>query len=239
MKASIDKGETKRIPSIEVLVDNVNYGIFGISHDFGTFSLYRHLLSDIVEERDNWLTEQMLGMYLKPNEYTEVMDYSTNSCLDTFKLGSVLGLLGIPFSVLACGYLAYRTFNPGKSVENDIVRMSQDFKDINGLKKPYSHSTRRSAYQSEFMRAWKKGQDKNILVGANHVPEISYFLKNQIDDNMIINLASNHAELSERDPEKYEWIKRYYFGREAVFLYGGVFFGFMPWIASIGILKSL
>lgn len=58
------------------------------------------------------------------------------------------------------------------------------------------------------MRAWKPGEDKTIVVGAGHVPEIKFFLENPCTDKEIINLVSSHVELLESNPKKYMQIKK-------------------------------
>ncbi len=73
---------------------------------------------------------------------------------------------------------------------------------------PLTH--RRSAYMAEFLRASSSVMDKNFLGGRDHVPEIKYFLTHGVKDQMIIDLASEHAELAKHDPKKLaELIKQF------------------------------
>ena len=60
----------------------------------------------------------------------------------------------------------------------------------------------RSAYMAEFAREWKKEEDRNILVGAAHTPQIKYFLEKGVKDQRIVDLAHEHAALAKDDLDK-------------------------------------
>jgi len=68
----------------------------------------------------------------------------------------------------------------------------------------YNSTQRRSAYMAEFLNAWKKGDDKIILVGAAHVMEMQHFSKHRVKDKEVIETAQRDAELLEKDPERFE-----------------------------------
>ena len=68
---------------------------------------------------------------------------------------------------------------------------------------------RRSAYQAEFLRAWKKGEERKILAGIGHAPEIKHFLLHGVKEAEIVERAHAHAELLERDPQQYASLRNW------------------------------
>ncbi len=88
---------------------------------------------------------------------------------------------------------------------------------------PLNECQRRSAFQAAFLRTWNpqgwpeaqalreqapeaikaRWNEKAIMVGAGHVPEIAYFLKHGIPDKRIERLAVKQAELLNESVEKY------------------------------------
>lgn len=87
----------------------------------------------------------------------------------------------------------------------------------------YSQNQLRSAYQAEFLRTWnipeltpekqleeetggcgEKIHEKNIFVGAAHAYEVIHFLENGTKNQRVVDLAHQHAELLNIDPEKFQ-----------------------------------
>lgn len=146
-----------------------------------------------------------------------------------YLLGVLLGTLALPFfSGVAVSkrmrrtYISYRKREKEvfqtlaqKSITEPLELFSQSLDlpyyidlELRERHSPakYTDLQRRSAYQAEFLRLWHPQQckqEKNILVGAAHAPEIFYFLRNGVKDQKMTDLAGKHARLLNEDPERY------------------------------------
>jgi len=235
--------ETPRgIPHIDVAIDGVTYGVYGVRHWYHDDpSLYRELVAKEVDEQTNWLWEQGIsGLFPDAKGGFEVIDWSAGRIRDKL-LDSVRFGLSFPWIQL---YLESRSLQPQKALENDLWFLKTPSIALHKLpayveieqRLPgnLTRSQMRSAYQGEFMKAWKKGEDKNIVVGKYHVSEIEYFLLNSVKDSRIIELAGQHAELLERDPEKYDLTRQSSENAKQRWEYAGLAVGLSSHVAVIG-----
>ena len=103
----------------------------------------------------------------------------------------------------------------------------------------YVDCAKRSAYLAEFLRAWKPGEDKSMVVGSGHVMEIKYFLEQGVKDARITDLANQHLDILTSDADKYKRLMRQPFNKvilNQLFFYTGFL---MPITAAIGGMYQL
>ena len=203
------------LPSLDVIIDQAKVSIHGIAHNKKTIAA---IVNSTVGKGGNWLFEQ-----LTPKEYpaaksgVELPDFmfipATEALSDGFQ--DVLMLLGMPLLVGLAFLASYIT--KSRILTNDAwyLNVPQDAWSLNGLppyasigfheeRSPprYNSVERRSAYHAEFLRNWKRGEDRHIVVGALHAPQIRHFLLNGVKDGSVSEIAASHAELWKTDPEK-------------------------------------
>lgn len=202
-KEAFSKPTPDKLPSLEVVVDETYYQIFGIHHGEVEKAdpRYSSLISEV--KRDNLLLEQGLrDFYRWPN--VEILDLAANSNLEAFKYLFILSFFPLELPHL---FSAEHVQIKGAHLHelNIPIEAFGELPAYLGvqIRRSLSYDQRKSAYQAEFMRAWKKGEDKSIIVGRLHAAEIKYFLKNPIRSNRVQELAQYHAELAETDPGRY------------------------------------
>jgi len=228
----------ERFQGEEVEIDGLRYKLFGIKHDLISGSgKYKRLVIDALDNQRNLLYESGLSLIFFRPDATEIPDFCVNSFMKSFKEGAECGItLPLFFS-----YMFSRHSQKSRSVEMDLkeinfpseargelpfyVHMGE--KERNGFS--YSHSEARSAYQAEFMRAYKSGEEKTLLAGKNHSRQIKYFLRRGVKNTRIVDLAQNHAEVLTNNPERFKWINRMYTAKESAAILSGGIVGASPY----------
>ena len=191
------------------------YTLVGVIHDAASAlnGRYRELIESAMDGQKIVLYEQGLSAFFPRQQALEVCDYSANSFGRTLLEGAKGGLI-MP---LVSGLMLYRLCRPFSTGEANIERLRRHPEENGcGSYPTYiemhlqlqagtrcSHSIRRSAYQAEFLRAYRRGADKTFMVGANHNRYIAYFLKHGAADQAIVKLAQKDAYLAEHAPARY------------------------------------
>src|SRR3989344_7395933 len=223
-----DSEEQAKFKLLEVIIDRVFYNIYGISVDPTLGKEYRKIISNTVKPGQNWLLEQNLGLYLQlPEKAIEIPDNLVASRSHLCKKGLsdfLLDSCSLPFYVpfyVADSITGENIFalNRTEALERLSLHPEKFTTplpsyvkiELNEKQDPvkYTPDQARSAYQAEFMRAWKEREDKNILVELSHAPQIQYFLRKGVKDQKIVDAAQSQAELLEQDAEKFsELVKK-------------------------------
>ena len=215
------KTDSKKVKPLEVIVDGVTHNIYGIIHSKATGVEYISRVNNAINPEENWLFEQNLQKYFTfPSNAVEVPDHIIRPWSifrSSFKNGALL-----PINLPIYFVLKY----PGRKLRDFTLKLIKDAAiklldhhpevisknypsyikiELNERQNPagYNSIQTRLAYQAEFMKAWKKGEPKHILVGLRHAPEIKYFLEQGVKNQKIVDAAQSHVELLETDPEKF------------------------------------
>ncbi len=210
-----------QVPSLDVLVDGVDYRIYGVVHAKNWSAEYNAIVSKTIENGKNWLHEQkMHTVFDLPKNSIEIPDHhllTPTGYLRIFTDSMVNGFTS-PISIPLNKNKKYSKFKEKMMLSSLDMPFEAYHRplpsyvkiQLNEKNKPakYTPIQARSAYQAEFMKAWKVEGDKHILVGAMHAPEIKYFLKYGVKDVSITDAAQEHALLSTEDPEKFAWLNK-------------------------------
>lgn len=218
----------QRPPSIEVIIDGVIYRIYGETHGVReSVEEYGRLFLQELNAATNLLLEQKIKVR-NPTDATAVVEMFDHSLLPPYYgIPQMLPILPYAFH----SAISYISSKIGKKVLTPhelfetmaLVRLSMPL-ELSAMSLPayvelelrerakqakYSltRSQKRSAYMAEFARLWRRGEDKALLVGAKHAPEMKYFLLRGVKDPRITELASRHVELLKTDPERYQRMK--------------------------------
>lgn len=220
-----------KLSSLDVLINNITYRIYGVQHPLNSVPKYKRLICEANNGSGNLIFENGFNYCFDLQRGIEMPDWSANNIWDLLRLGFLVGI-HLP---LIIADTTLKMLIPQKTDDTSLKKLNIPLETYSfwlndGLpayvgielqerrKNPsYTSIQKRSAYQAEFSRAWKKGEDKRILVGAGHAAEIKYFLVNGVKDNSIVDLAHKHVGLLEKDPEKYR-----HFAKKA-FLSGSIF----------------
>jgi hypothetical protein len=211
-----------------VQVGGVLYSIVGVTHDPASSASrkYNDHVRSLLQGDEIRLYEQGLKVFFPSRRGLEIADYAVNSFSSTMKLGVWLGLC-LPFIGLN---LAYRCFTgPDLRQKSETDRRKSFHPTGNRL----THSERRSAYQSEFMKAYKSGQPKLFLVGKNHIPQICFFLTHGVDDEKIVRMARLHARYAEHHPTRFRLVYTMSLFGEVFALCCGTALGLTPYYAAL------
>jgi len=202
--------------SVDVKVDGVMYNLYGINHSLNRGQRYRDSIKNAARRNGNWAFEYGATKYLGM-QGLEIPDWIYLDQLDEFlqyagralifkrrkKVSESLDmhLLNVPLDVVDKKFPAY--------VRLELCQHSTP--------PDYSTDEKRSAYMGEFLRHWKKGEDKSAVVGGAHVPEIKYFLLKGSMDAEIIDRATTHATMAESDPQGFQQLRKD-IDRKAIFI---------------------
>ena len=135
---------------------------------------------------DYWVTKLYSGISRRGKGSGFVQDYFTLQSLYFDRQ-----LLNVPLRAFTSSLPAY--------VDIQLREMGN---------KKYNPTQRRSAYSAEFLRFWRANEEREIVVGAGHAPEVEYFLRHGVKSTAITELAYRHVELFEEDPEKFFKLRR-------------------------------
>jgi len=213
------------IPHLETTIKGKHCGVYGVIHEQEPSEPYLKMVKEVFS-LPHWLIEQNLKKKFNLRSGIEIPDHYIKKWKGLADLPKYFALgfrRGITFpltktenrkrtqkSELTLAEAASLHHPPSIFNKNLPCHLDLELKERE--KNPvYSEWQRRSAYQAEFLRAWRDQDDRNILVGAAHATDIIHFLEKRIGDQRIVDLAHNHAELLQTDPEKYysmyAWIR--------------------------------
>lgn len=227
---------------LEVIVEGVTYRLFGVTHVHRAEPLYRKEMEKYALPGDFWLCEQNVDRVLpRICGAISMPDHTVAPASYFFSRGVNLGLLS-PALLALLGY--YNLF-PQRAFWETIGGLD-DIKPKEGLSslpapKPSLRKImrqRRSAYQAEFMRAYAKGKNKNVVVGVGHVKEVAFYLHQPTEEEFIYRQAQQHAALAEQEPQELKRIIEGHNEAEGLLLALGSLLGVQPYLwAAFGIGK--
>lgn len=214
--------------SLDAVIGGATVSIYGVVHKPELGKKFAQTVADVVNSGGNWLFEQNLKSdFRKAKGGTEIPDhslfYGREIFADNLKefLGGLIIFPLLPLVPVALSVYCWEKLKKGDK-DSSLKYLNVPLRawakplpayvDI-GLReqhtKPkYDSTQRRSAYQAEFVRAWKKGEQRSIVVGAAHVPQIEYFLKHGVKDKKVIEMANQHVALLEYEPGKLLRVRR-------------------------------
>jgi len=218
----------KELPCEEIVADGVTHSIHGITH-IHQGQEYLDLVRQALDTKPNWISEANLGFSMPTKGRVIVLpDHAIISSKELFK-HNLTQLTKIPWLIWRILQISIK--NPTYVQEHlrdlnippDVMQSQcykvtveekgQTFKGNLPFFVSLGYTTMkfgsirnltdamRSGYMAEFMRAYKPGEDKSILVGATHVAEIAYFLRNGFPHEELRNVAKAHAEICTESPE--------------------------------------
>jgi hypothetical protein len=219
-----------------------NCYIYGSIHDWGSGKKYHSKFENKIAEHENVAYEQGMGrIFSYPKGAVAIADWIISTPLELFKFTFWAGL----DPRVALGGV-WSWVNPTQSrsdLNNSAIpqviqnergglpdHLTLELEIQNGV--PMDFITKRSAFQAEFMRHWKKNEDRALHVGGMHSTEINFFLKHGVADHVICERAAKHAYNAENRPIIHKL--EYYGAWTASLVYGGAGFalGAAPWIAG-------
>jgi hypothetical protein len=191
------------LPTLDLSVAGGNFRIVGIAHNEKPDAAYAGRIQRAGQQPFLWMTESGLNTFLKNKFAINLGDGVFVSNRDCFELGianSVAGLFhragqkvwsfmtGSPadYSVIMGRTEKYiaRT-HPEMTIDHPelptYVRLELTLREGKIL----DHCGQRSAYMAEMLKLIEPGKDKAILVGFDHMAELSYFLKHPMKDEAI------------------------------------------------------
>ncbi len=193
-----------KIQSLDVVIDKVKYSIFGISHADDIGDAYVQMITSEMNTKKNLVWEGNITS--KFPDIQNGIELGCPSTIPTYILvgkgikkfhRQILRKLKIKPVPKDNSIAHIRRFNYpvearwSKQLPAYVeIRLKEEHKHPG-----YSYTEKMSGFQAEFMKAWKPGEDKNILNGNFHPTEVRYFLNNQIKSQKIVDRAWGLAEL--------------------------------------------
>lgn len=213
----LEQSDNQPIPDkldiVDVEVDGTLYGILGIFHPERPSALHQNLVALAISERNNWIAEQYITSIFDFDLSYDIIEINDHELIKWRKLSYFWSGLKSGVSVVNL----FRNYDVEDEEEDDILNIySVPYKIVAGNDKvpynieielaenggSYSSSLRRSGYMAEMLKNWNVKGSKNILAGIGHTAEIEHFLKHQIKDQEVIDVAGYHANLLNTDPNK-------------------------------------
>ncbi len=223
LRTELDRDYSERplphkMPYLETTIKGKQCRVYGIVHETNPSKSYVTLVREAFST-PLWLIEQNVKEVFNHHHGIEIPDHYVNrgkifSDLPTFFAQGVLGAITLSFATIPnqkkrkviqelTPIEAFSIYHP-PSIFNENLPNHLDL-ELRERRKNVSYSNwqRRSAYQAEFLRAWKQQEDRNILVGVAHATDIIHFLEKGTKNQKIVDVANRHAELLQNDPEKF------------------------------------